>query len=401
MINPLLPPQMNNPKEMMDNIKKMNEQIIQQNHKALRNLFKKEIKESFLIQMSEKVKVDHPDIFKYYKNAFNMSLESILQGIDDRIDYDICCHIVGIHKSNILFLRDDEKGNLQNDSKYKQQLSNKVYEHIKLRQFGSLFFRNQPFMSGDRFLYFKLGYDLFVMTTYMLNIVDKTEVKASPFHRFYTSILSELISVLTLIENGLLMQTFPQCRNLIELYFKYEVLFKNPQAIDEYMKFTDYEIHYTCYYEYPKEFLDKYNKCGKNISIIDYLHYGWIDAIFDFGYLEKDKKYSIPGLYNYLKMLKKPNRIFDELKDLHNRCHMFSHGTTITKTYPIQTYFEIMPILFYTVRGIVIDIANILQDHLIFNDVEMLDMLNSDWNEFSKKSKIMNIDNVKQYYGIK
>ena len=100
-------------------------------------------------------------------------------------------------------------------------------------------------------------------------------------------------------------------------------------------------------------------------------------------------------------MLKKPNRIFDELKDLHNRCHMFSHGTTITKTYPIQTYFEIMPILFYTVRGIVIDIANILQDHLIFNDVEMLDMLNSDWNEFSKKSKIMNIDNVKQYYGIK
>ena len=46
-----------------------------------------------------------------------------------------------------------------------------------------------------------------------------------------------------------------------------------------------------------------------------------------------------------------------------------------------------MLILFYAVRGIGIDIANILQDHLIFNDVNMLEMLNSDWNDFSKKLK--------------
>ena len=398
---PFMPQFNQNPKQMLAELERMTNEMIRQNNQALKNLFKNEIKESFLIQVLEKIKKEHPDIANYYRNAFNMNIENILQGSDDRIDYDICCHIVGVHKSNILFLRDDEKGNLQNDNNYRQKLADKVYEHIKLRQYGSSFFRNLSFMAGDKFLFFNLGYDLFVTTMKLCEIVDTEPVKKSKMHMFYTSIILELISVLTLIENGLLMQAFPQCRNLIELYFKYEVLFDNQKEIKEYNKFTGYEIDYACNYEFPKEFLDKYDSHKEEVSIFDYLHYGWIDSIFDFNYLGKDKKYSIPGLYNYIKMKHKDNNNIDELKELHNRCHMFSHGSTISKAFPIQTYFEMMPILFYIIRAVTIDISNILKEKISDNNIDLIKLIEQDWKEFTNKSKILNIENVKKYYKMK
>ena len=389
------------PKKEIENFIKWQESINRENLKALRKIFKEEIKETFLINILNKVKAEHNDILKYYPNALNLNPVEMMQGADDRVDFDICCHIVGIHKFNMLFLDDIKKGEFQKDLKYQNKLVDQVYEHVKLRQYGSSYFRNRPIMKGDRFLFFPIGYDMFVITSYLFELLDEEVVQENPYFYFYQSMLAESISILTLIENGLLLQAYPQARNLIELYFKYEVLFDKPDALNEYYKFCDYEIEYNERNILNKDFNDKYKTHKKEVDMIDYLHFGWIDKIFDFEYLLKEKKYSIPGLYNYLKLIHKNDANFDGLKNLHNICHAFSHGSTITKAYPIHSFFELMPILFNILRAILIDICNVVKHNPIIDGIDIKRKVELDWKTFNEKTKLLTIDNIKKYYAIK
>ena len=374
-------------------------QMEKRRNDALKKIFGDEIKTSFLIKILNKVVEKHMDIIKYYKNALNFNLEEAIQGANDDMDYDICRHIVGHHSFNMLFLPESEKGSLQENNKYIEKLCDSVYANIKLREFGSSFYRNKSLFTGDRFLFFPIGHDLFVVTAYLFCQLNENEIlKKSELAGFMLSMVNECFSVLTLIEGGLLLQAYPQARNLIELYFKYEVLFDKPKGLEEYYKFCDYEILYTSNNGFCEEFKKKYDKHKKECSITDYLHYGWIDSIIEFGYLEDDKKYSIPGLYNYLKMKYKDNKTFDELKKLHNMCHTFSHGSTITKAYPLESFFEIVPILYYIVRSILIDVCNIIKENPMINDINIKEKLDNDWDEFVKKSNKLTMEDVKKYY---
>lgn len=396
---PTIPVMQDAPGKKIDYLKKEMDRINKESTKALRNIFKGEIKETFLIKVLDLVKKSHIDILDQYRTVLNSNFESYLQGTDINMDYDLCCHIVGIHKSNTLFCSEDEIGKLQKDNNYIKELCDKVYEHVKLRLFGSSFFRNKSLVIGDRFLYFTMGYDYFVASTYILFVLEEEKVKDNDLYNFYTSIASELISILTLIENGLLIQSYPQCRNLIELFFKYETLFHNPKIMDEYECFCKYEIDYAIYGKFDEEFKEKYQKAKEktNVDIIDYLHYGWIDNSFEFNYLGKDKKYSIVGLYNYLKW-KDNNKWFDLLKDLHNRCHMFSHGNTISKIYPIESYFEIMHIIHPIISIVLIDLCNIIEKEAVISNINIKKKIENDFGKFEAKSELLKMDNVIKYY---
>ncbi len=170
--------------------------------------------------------------------------------------------------------------------------------------------------------------------------------------------------------------------------------------MQEYYDFCDYEIEFNCCNTFNEEFLKKYDE-HKDVDIINYLHFGWIDKIFDFNYLEKEKKYSIPGLYNYLKMIHKNDANIDELKGLHNICHAFSHGSTISKAYPIHSYFELMPILYHILRAILKDICDLLKIQPIINDINLIKKIEKDWKLFNEKKELLTIENAKKYYGIK
>ena len=257
-------------------------------------------------------------------------------------------------------------------------------------------------MKGDKFLFFPIGYDMFVITSYLYLLLDTdSAVKEHQLYHFYASMLAESISILSLIENGLLLQAYPQARNLIELYFKYEVLFGKPEALDEYYTFCDYEILYNTSNKFADDFRKKYEAHKDNVGIIDYLHFGWIDSIFDFEYLQKEKEYSIPGLYNYLKFKHKNDANIDALKNLHNICHAFSHGSTISKAYPIESFFELMPALFNVLHAILIDICNIVEHNPIIEGIDIRKKAEGDWKEFGEKIKLLSIDNAKKYYGLK
>lgn len=391
------PPLNRNSKESLD---ELSEKIYRENIKALKKIFKDDIKESFLISVFNNVQKKYVDILDYYPNEFDLSPTNLIINGDAQIDYDICCHIVGIHKFNMLFLPESTRGEYQKNPKYISELSEQVHNHIKLRQFGSSFFRTKALMTGDKFLFFPIGYDMFVATTYLFALITEDRIKQNRLFYFYQSMLNECVSILTLIENGLLLQVYPQARNLIELYFKYEVLSNKPDAIQEYYDFCNYEIEFNCCSTFNEEFLKKYEG-HKEVDKINYLHFGWIDKIFDFNYLEDGKKYSIPGLYNYLKMIRKNEANIDELKKLHNICHSFSHGSTISKTFPIHSYFELMPVLYNILRVILKDICDYLKIQPIINDIDIMKKMEKDWKLFIEKKEMLTVDRAKIYYGLK
>lgn len=387
-------------KEKNEIIRKKNE-INKKKHEALRNIFKNDIKGSFLISILNKVyDVLGNSIFQYYPNAFNITDIVVLQGADERIDFDICQHIVGIHKFNTLFLSNEEKGSLQKDTKYIEKLCHKVCEHIKLRYYGSSFFVNRPLMVGDQFVFFPLSYDIFVLTTYLFEKLPREELQKDDFYMFYNSMLSQSAAILTLVENGLLNLSYPQVRNLIELFFKYEVLYINKSALKEYNLFCDYQIEYLVNNRASDEFNKKYKSVKKNVSFSDYLNYGWIDSIVEFNYLEGDKHYSIPGIYNYLKMVNKNTNYFDSLKELHNRCHALSHGNTITKTFTLESYFELIPNMALIIKALLIDISNIIKERPIIEGIDIIDKFDKDLKDFNDKIRTIKREDILKYYNI-
>lgn len=388
-----------------DNLKAFNEQMKQINEviiKSIRNIFKNEIKETFLLKIFNMIKEKYPNLYNYYSDILNFNFENILQGPNNSMDYDICCHIVGIHKSNMLFLSENEKGEMQKDIKYKEKLCEQVYKNISLRQFGSSFFRKKSLIKDDRFLYFRMGYNMFVTTTIVSSIISDNKLSKNKLLNFYVSFIGEVISILTLLENGLLVQSFPQCRNLIELFFKYEVLYLHPKAIEEYNEFCQYEIDYATTGKFNEKFIEKYNNnCNKEkVDKIDYLHFGWIDSIFEINYYKTEKQYSVRGLYNYLCAREKNNNYLLILKESYNRCHLFSHGSTISKVYPIQAYFELIQIVYPILRTILIHLSKYIGKGIIVNDMDILKKIDNDYKDFSKKLDIMNTKSIEKYYNM-
>lgn len=386
--------------EGMFNIQNQMKKFNKENNKALRNLFRNDIKGNFLIKILEKIRLNYLDVYKYYENPLNVNIENILQGMDDKIDYDVCCHIVGVHKSNTMFLSDEQKIKLQNDLNYQNKLCKQVYEHIQLRPYGSSFFRNKQFIIGDKFLYLTMGYDMFVVSIYISSLLSDNFFSENKFVDFYLAMIREALSILTLMENGLPIESFPHCRNLIELYFKYEIIFKHPNAIDEYKKFSLYEVEYANTGTFNDEFVKKHNESiySDKKDIINYLHFGWIDKIFDMNYLGKERQYSITGLFNYLNMLDKNNSDLAFLRDAHNRCHMHSHGSIVRNKFPLVAYFELAKVLYIILKSILVDLCECLNKKPIIKDIDIRKKIENDYKNFSDKLKQVNRNNLENYY---
>ena len=61
----------------------------------------------------------------------------------------------------MIFVSESEKRNKEDSDEYSEKITKQVIEHIKLREYGSSYFRQKQIIAGDRFIYFSLPYDLF------------------------------------------------------------------------------------------------------------------------------------------------------------------------------------------------------------------------------------------------
>ena len=368
--------------------------------KALRSLFSGKIMGTFLIEMKYKVlEILGNEIYNYYN--FQVSEKEMVTMDLDMPDFDICRHIVGLHRSNLIFATENERLEKEKSAEYKLSLAKKVIENIKLRNYGSIYFRKQAIMRGDNFIYFHLPYDLFVISMRINELLSSYKY-ADLLHHFGSAITNKSIATLTLLEDGFLDCAYPLCRGIIELYLKFLLLLQCPYASENYLKFSKFELDKSCIRQtYPQNFNELFdnrlNQGFKNKA--EFLHYGWVDCISDY-HLGKLRPYSISGIISYLKNKydKEQSQFFDNLETLYKMCHGYTHGNACISKYPLLHYFEISIMLFYTVSHTYKILCEQLQVSETINDVDIISRLENDFSQVELQYSNRSTENFEMYY---
>lgn len=390
MNNSLIPPI--NPNMFNQNV------INEETNKTLKQLFKSKINGSFLIKIKSTVIIKLGiQLLEYYN--FHFDSERIVTGHDETPEYDICRMIVGIHRHHSIFLSKEEIRNNEKSESYQKQIVKETIEKIKLRQYGSAFFRKKQLIIGDEFLYFPVPYDLFAMCMKSVLLLNNSSNRLAVN---YGNIVSTALSALTLMENNFLSNAYPLCRGMIELYIKTLILQKHPEAIESYAEFSDFEIEQSCCSQkYPEEFNKLYEqrKNQSSKSRVDYLHYGWLDSIVAYNSTENDR-YSIYGIFDYLMRESNDTQSdsLNEIKRLYKMCHGYTHGSTIHVKYPLLQYFEISMMIYYVVINVFTEICNISNIDISDNEPNLAEIVDRDFAILKEEYHIRSTENFDLYY---
>ena len=374
--------------------------ISDENNKTIKELFKDKINGSFLIKIkSEVLNKMALDLFNYY--PFQFDNKKILTGTDETPEYDICRIIVGVHRHHSIFLSEQEIRENQRNAAYQEQLVNEVIEKIRLRHFGSVFFRRKQLLLGDEFLYFPVPYELFVMCMRSICLISEN---VSSFFIEYGDILKNALSSLTLMENNFLSNAYPLCRGMIEQYLKVLILKKHPENYKDYELFCNFEIEQSCCSQkYPDEFIELFDKriLSSSKSKVDYLHYGWLDNIESYD-TKSTNRYSIYGIMDYLMAEADDEQysILNHIKSLYKMCHGYTHGSTVHVRYPLLQYFEISVMLYYVITTVFNDIYYTLNIDFVPEDKILIENLERDFSLLQEQYKKRSTENFDLYYGI-
>ena len=365
--------------------------MMQEGDQALKRIFGRYIKGTFLIKMKYLVIQKFPDFFKYYDMRIDMV--KLMVG-NELFEFDLCRTIVGCHSCNIIFLSDNERVALERDRDYQNRLADNVIENIKLRGYGSVFFRKEPIMQGELFLSHNVPYNMFVLAIRMNQILRESPQNNSKYQFLYNSISNKALACLSLLEDNFLDNCYPICRAIIELYLKL-LLFKDyPDLVDEHYKFNEFELHQTCVeQQYPEEFNELFQNridtsCKKKI---DYLHYGWLDKIPNYHDVVRKQPYSINGILNFLRATHVDSEtLFDKIEFFYKMCHGYTHGNIGTAKYPLLHYFEISIIMQITVLHSYIMLCEENGGHQNINGIDVVAKAERDFiplnEQYQKKS---------------
>lgn len=370
--------------------------------KAIRNIFKGEIKGNFLIRILYKV-LDKlkPELSKYYPPINTM--EGVVVGDTDNFGFDICKYIIGLHKSNMIFVPEIQQKNLMDNAEYEQKLVGEVLENIKLRFYGGSYFRQKQIMSGDRFLYFHLPYDLFIISIRTNELLTNNKSDDIPNYSIFSKISDMSLSALSLLENNFLDNTYSICRGIIELTLIYFAISKNKNAIKMYNNLVSIESNSSrCGLNYPQKFLDLFeNRINKTErKQTNYLHFGWVDNIKNYHKIVDRNPYSITGLLKYLRS-EYEDIDFDLYERFYKQCHSYTHANIITCKYPLLSYFEISIMLYITIIPIYSNLCEILKTEPIVNNIDMLQKSEKDFKMIIEQYNKRNTQNFEKYYNNK
>lgn len=363
--------------------------VAEQNNDALKRVFKGRIKGCFLIDIKDQVMKDLglESLMKYYD--FRWSDERMITGIGEAAEYDICRMIEGIHRAHSIFLSDDEIRKNERSRRYKQQLVSETIEKIKLRFYGSVYFRKNTLFQGEEFLYYPLPYELFVISTKMGQmLMDGSTICCG---QLYYGVIYNGYSALSLLEGNLLGTAYPLCRGAIEMYLKLLILNTQTKFYDRYETFRMFEVEYSCRQTYPKKFNALFEKrvCQDSKAKADYLHFGWVDFIDKYHKAVKKFPYSVHGIITFLKD-KNEDRILELelLEDFYKSCHAYTHGSIQTAKYPLLHYFEISIMLYYVLRGTFLLMCKEKGVEVLIDGNDVIPMIDRDFEVLYEQYKI-------------
>ena len=396
--------------QLQEQMRQELEHARKENEKALCHLFAGQIKANFLLSIKSRViETIGNDIPKYFD--FNASLAKMAMGVDDMLtmDYEICKIIVGIHRSNMVFIDDNTRRIKETNSDYCTQLVDDVIDHIKLRPFASAFFRKMPIIKGESFIYFPLPYDLFAISiqmNYLLSTNEAIKKMDTRLRIYFVQIANKCAAALSMLEDNFLDNAYPICRGIIELYLKLIAVLSYPNIKDKFFHFADYEIRQACCeQEYPDEFNrlfdNRISKFGKNK--VNYLHFGWVDDIPDYHKIVKTNPYTMDGLFTFITTIAndEDNPLFAHLEMLYKMCHGYTHGSVSGSKYPLLHYFEISSMLYYTIEHSYRLLCDILETSTNIADIDIITKTDKDYCIMTEQYNKRSTENFESYYAKK
>ncbi len=375
------------------------EVLAEQSDYTLRQLFHKKIRGHFLIDIKNQVmKEMAPEIVTKYYNLRMTSIEMVT-GINEAPTYDICSIITGIHRAHSIFLSKKEIRKNEISKEYRQQLVTETIEKIKLRLYGSVYFRKKSFIQEEEFLYYPLPYELFVISNKICDLLSGNP-NISCLQLYY-GVIYQGISALTLLGDNFWGTAYPLCRGAIEMYFKLLILINQTNFYENYEKFREFEVMQSCYHTYPNEFHILFEKriCQNQRQKSAYLHYGWVDEIDGYHKIAKQSPYSVSGIITFLKY-KYTDKIpeLNLLEWFYKSCHAYTHGSIQIAKYPVLHYFEISMMLYYIIRGTFFLLCKECKIEPAINGINMISVIDRDFKILKEQYDIRSTEKFDEYY---
>lgn len=377
------------------------ETVNERSNIALKHVFEGKIKGYFLIDIKDRVlkELGYENLIKYYN--FRWSEERSVIGMGEAAEYDICRMIVGIHRAKSIFLSDKDIRRNEKSKRYNQELIAETLEKIKIRLYGSVYFRKKALLQGEEFLYYPLPYELFVM------LVRMSKMLADGFdcncHQLYHGVIYNSTSALSLMEDNLLGTAYPLCRGAIEMYFKLLMLVSRTEFCSQYEKFRMFEVEYSCCRKYPEEFnvLFKKRICQTSKAKADFLHFGWVDYIDGYHKVVKKFPYSIYGIITFLKQENKEKSLgLEWLENFYKSCHAYTHGSIQIAKYPILHYFEISIMLYFIIRETYLLLCREKKAETKIDGQDIISMIDRDFVDLYHQYDIRSTERFEKYYNV-
>ena len=371
-------------------------------NKSLKRLFSGKIKGTFLIEIKRRVfSALGSEISNFYD--VNPTSEKLISAETDSINYDVCRHIVGVHRSHLVFKTEDERLEMERSEEYKRRLTEEVITQIRLRAFGGVYFRRHALMKGENFIYFPLPYDLFVLCTRMSATLNKSDRSDALYH-YFCAICNKGLSALTLLEDNLFECAYPICRSVIETDLKAYVIHLKPEVESAVKRFDKFDYERTqLAQDYPQEFIELYNnRSNRNCTKVDYLHYGWLDSVNDY-HLDGMRPYSIGGIISYIKAKDGitdagDDSALDCLERMYKQCHGYAHANTVGHRYPLMNYFEISTMLYITLAHAYKLTCRRLRVVKEINGIDIIDKVERDFSEMWRQYRRHSYEKLEEYY---
>ena len=338
-------------KQMLRDIQAMNNQ----RNEALRKMFGKYIKQSFLIRIKEAIKTS-AEFNSIMPQCYSLNINPIVAiGVDD-IDFDISLNLAMINWYLMLPIASEElKSKQYKDENYIADLKKRTIKQCKLRQLIQNYEERNLLLA-----HLPINFSMHCVVNFLLDSItekikkkQKSDVPNANFKINTICVMLKTIrSILLLTEYDDCGSAFSLLRSLIETIFVYLAIYDNEMVANEYYKFMGYREIFEASGQYPEEFEQI---CPLNCNKQNYLNYGWLDKL--------KGKYHKYVFSEVVDCSTKTNEDYNNsFLKAYKYCCKYAHGNYINQTIPPYSFIWILE----TAGEILINIAR--QFSFIFSE---------------------------------
>ncbi len=376
------------------NILKNPEQYNRELFRAYKRVFSGVIKETFLIEMINRVEEDPRYRYIFIGTNDLDSLLSLDRMVVGKVinTTSICKMIVMSHYANTVALTDSERGKKQESNLYKNKLVNDVLNMYRIEKLAAPDFSNSSLESFLPLIYYISALCNYCGSKYE-EYINKHLTVHSPFnsdfnYRMIYKIIMKIKACINLADIRATDELMVLYRTLIELIMTYAALWDGSEVVIN----SFYDFDQAAFdYNYNGTIPEKIRLLAKDMGVdpVKFVNYGWIKNLDGFRHLtNKSRSFNLGGLG---KILDKKCEYFcenfgSELHKFYKACNPQTHGTML-----IMNYLQLELHIFQNIAVMLKFVCEIMSEHLFsfdfkYGNIDLIDELNVALNESGKIS---------------